>query len=113
MNFNGGSRNNVRIKAYITTEQAEEKVHVATCYVLIRTVPEISLLTDRDIDDYFGLETLKLIVRQPLVAYRQRTTSSMLSANVTGGGVTSVRQAQSVTVLQELSSVQTQTSDPY
>ena len=25
-------------------------------------------INDRDIDDYFGLETLKLIVRQPLVA---------------------------------------------
>ena len=24
-------------------------------------------INDRDIDDYFGLETLKLIVRQPLV----------------------------------------------
>jgi small subunit ribosomal protein S9 len=41
----------------------------------------------RDIDDYFGLETLKLIVRQPLV-----TTSNLgkvdIEATVTGGGVT-------------------------
>lgn len=41
----------------------------------------------RDINDYFGLETLKLIVRQPL------TTTSMvdkvdIEATVTGGGVT-------------------------
>lgn len=41
----------------------------------------------RDIDDYFGLETLKLIVRQPLA-----TTENMgkvdIVATVTGGGVT-------------------------
>ena len=41
----------------------------------------------RSIDDYFGLETLKLIVRQPLV-----TTGTMdkvdIEATVTGGGVT-------------------------
>ena len=40
----------------------------------------------RDIDDYFGLETLKLIVRQPLVA-----TSTLgkvdIEATVSGGGV--------------------------
>ena len=40
----------------------------------------------RDIDDYFGLETLKLIVRQPLVA-----TSTLgkvdIEATVIGGGV--------------------------
>ena len=28
-------------------------------------------INGRDIDDYFGLETLKLIVRQPLVATEQ------------------------------------------
>ena len=41
----------------------------------------------RSIDDYFGLETLKLIVRQPLV-----TTGTMdkvdIEATVSGGGVT-------------------------
>ena len=41
----------------------------------------------REIDDYFGLETLKLIVRQPLV-----TTSNLgkvdIEATVAGGGVT-------------------------
>ena len=40
----------------------------------------------REIDDYFGLETLKLIVRQPLV-----TTNTMgkvdVDATVKGGGV--------------------------
>lgn len=44
-------------------------------------------INGRDIDDYFGLETLKLIVRQPL-----NTTSTIgnvdIVATVTGGGVT-------------------------
>ena len=40
----------------------------------------------RDIDDYFGLETLKLIVRQPLVA--TATVGKVdIEATVTGGGV--------------------------
>ena len=43
-------------------------------------------INGRDIDDYFGLETLKLIVRQPLVA-----TSTLgkvdVEATVAGGGV--------------------------
>ena len=44
-------------------------------------------INGRDIDDYFGLETLKLLVRQPLV-----TTDTMgkvdLVVTVAGGGVT-------------------------
>ena len=43
-------------------------------------------INGRDIDEYFGLETLKLIVRQPLVA-----TSTLgkvdIEATVAGGGV--------------------------
>ena len=43
-------------------------------------------INGRDIDDYFGLETLKLIVRQPLV-----TTNTLgkvdIVATVKGGGV--------------------------
>ena len=44
-------------------------------------------INGRDIDDYFGLETLKLIVRQP------RDTTGLLgkvdiNATVSGGGVT-------------------------
>ena len=43
-------------------------------------------INNRDVDDYFGLETLKLIVRQPLVA-----TSTLgkvdIEATVKGGGV--------------------------
>ena len=44
-------------------------------------------INGRDIDDYFGLDTLKLIVRQPL-----NTTGTIgkvdIEATVTGGGVT-------------------------
>ncbi len=44
-------------------------------------------INGRSIDDYFGLETLKLIVRQPLV-----TTGTVdkvdIEATVSGGGVT-------------------------
>ena len=44
-------------------------------------------INGRDIDDYFGLDTLKLIVRQPL-----NTTGTVdkvdIEATVTGGGVT-------------------------
>lgn len=36
----------------------------------VRILPGTGVITinDKDIDDYFGLETLKLIVRQPLVS---------------------------------------------
>ena len=44
-------------------------------------------INGRDIDDYFGLETLKLIVRQPLVATEQLGKVDIV-ATVTGGGVT-------------------------
>ncbi|MBQ4369758.1 MAG: 30S ribosomal protein S9 [Oscillospiraceae bacterium] len=44
-------------------------------------------INGRDIDEYFGLETLKLLVRQPLV-----TTDNVgkfdIEVSVTGGGVT-------------------------
>ncbi len=44
-------------------------------------------INGRSLDDYFGLETLKLIVRQPLV-----TTGTLdkvdIEATVSGGGVT-------------------------
>ena len=43
-------------------------------------------INGRDIDDYFGLETLKLIVRQPLVT--TGTVSKVdVDARVVGGGV--------------------------
>ena len=44
-------------------------------------------INGRDIDDYFGLETLKLIVRQPLTL--ANTTGSFdVVCTVAGGGVT-------------------------
>lgn len=45
------------------------------------------VINDRDIDDYFGLETLKLIVRQPLVLTETLARFNVL-ANVVGGGFT-------------------------
>ncbi|MCD8147747.1 MAG: 30S ribosomal protein S9 [Clostridiales bacterium] len=44
-------------------------------------------INNRDIDDYFGLDTLKLIVRQPLVA-TNNTDKVDIIVNVNGGGVT-------------------------
>jgi len=44
-------------------------------------------INDRDIDDYFGLETLKLIVRQPL-ALTGNLERFDIVCRVTGGGVT-------------------------
>ncbi len=44
-------------------------------------------VNDRDIDDYFGLETLKLIVRQPL-ALTETSEKFDVVCRVAGGGVT-------------------------
>ncbi|MGI5971820.1 MAG: 30S ribosomal protein S9 [Oscillospiraceae bacterium] len=44
-------------------------------------------INGRDIDDYFGLETLKLLVRQPLVA-TGNTDKVDIVVTVSGGGVT-------------------------
>ncbi len=44
-------------------------------------------INKRDMDDYFGLETLKVVVRQPLVA-TQTTDKFDVQANVHGGGFT-------------------------
>ena len=44
-------------------------------------------INGRDIDDYFGLETLKLIVRQPLVTTELLGKVDIV-ATVSGGGVT-------------------------
>ena len=44
-------------------------------------------VNDRDIDDYFGLETLKLIVRQPLVLTGTADKYDVV-CRVAGGGVT-------------------------
>ena len=54
----------------------------------VRLYPGTGKITvnDRDIDDYFGLETLKLIVRQPL-ALTETTEEFDVVCRVSGGGV--------------------------
>lgn len=54
----------------------------------VRILPGTGNITinKRDIDDYFGLETLKLIVRQPLEATSNVGKFDMI-CSVTGGGV--------------------------
>ena len=55
----------------------------------VRLVPGTGkiVINDRDIDDYFGLETLKVVVRQPLVATDTLGKFDVI-AKVTGGGFT-------------------------
>ncbi|MBQ8209423.1 MAG: 30S ribosomal protein S9 [Clostridia bacterium] len=55
----------------------------------VRVYPGTGKITinDRDIDDYFGLETLKLIVRQPL-ALTGTAEKFDIVCRVSGGGVT-------------------------
>ena len=43
-------------------------------------------INGRDIDDYFGLDTLKMVVRQPLVS-TDLVGKVDINATVTGGGV--------------------------
>ena len=45
------------------------------------------IINGRDIDEYFGLDTLKLITRQPLVLTEMVEKVDII-ATVTGGGVT-------------------------
>ena len=55
----------------------------------VRLYPGTGKITinDRDIDDYFGLDTLKLIVRQPL-ELTEVTGRFDIICRVAGGGVT-------------------------
>ncbi len=55
----------------------------------VRLYPGTGKITinDREIDDYFGLETLKLIVRQPL-ALTDTVEKFDIVCRVSGGGVT-------------------------
>ena len=55
----------------------------------VRLVPGTGKITinKRDIDDYFGLETLKVVVRQPLDATKTLGKFDVL-INVNGGGFT-------------------------
>ena len=54
----------------------------------VRIVPGTGVITinGRDIDDYFGLETLKLIVNQPF-GVTETTGKFDIIANVNGGGL--------------------------
>ena len=58
-------------------------------------------INKRDIDEYLGLETLKLIVRQPLVA-TETTDKFDVMVNVRGRRFLRDRQALSVTAFPEL-----------
>jgi len=55
----------------------------------VRVYPGSGVITinGRDIDDYFGLETLKLLVRQPM-ALTETLGKFDIIATVAGGGVT-------------------------
>jgi small subunit ribosomal protein S9 len=55
----------------------------------VRLVPGSGKITinKRDMDEYFGYETLKVVVRQPLKATGNETTFDVL-VNVNGGGFT-------------------------
>ena len=53
----------------------------------VRLLPGTGKITinDKDMDDYFGLETLKLIVRQPLVATATEGKFDIICKAVGGG----------------------------
>jgi small subunit ribosomal protein S9 len=59
-----------------------------TSIARVRLTPGNGKITinERDIDDYFGLETLKLIVRQPLVL-TETTARFDVIVSVEGGGL--------------------------
>ena len=71
----------------------------------VRILPGTGAITinGRDIDDYFGLETLKLIVRQPLEATETLGKFDLI-VKVGGGGVSgqagAIRPGQSRPLLQ-------------
>ncbi len=67
------------------TEQEEEK-NLSQEYILVPGTGKITI-NKRDIDEYFGLETLKVIVRQPLAATETADKFDVL-VNVHGGGYT-------------------------
>lgn len=65
------------------------KKSIARVYVMPGT-GKITI-NKRDIDEYFGLETLKVIVRQPLVATDNADKFDVL-VNVRGGGTSGRRR---------------------
>ena len=72
-----------KIKFYYGTGRRKHSV------ARVRLYPGSGKITinDRSIDEYFGLETLKLIVRQPL-NLTDNTEKFDIVCTVTGGGVT-------------------------
>ena len=70
------------IEVYLGTGRRKSSV------ARVRLVPGKGAITinKRDIDDYFGLETLKVIVRQPLVLTKLDGKFDVI-VNVFGGGV--------------------------
>jgi len=60
-----------------------------TSVARVRLVPGEGkvVINKRDMDDYFGLDTLKLVVRQPLVLTQTQDRFDVL-VNVNGGGFT-------------------------
>ncbi len=70
------------IEVYLGTGRRKSSV------ARVRLVPGNGKITinKRDIDDYFGLETLKVIVRQPLVLTNLEGKFDVI-VNVFGGGV--------------------------
>jgi len=79
----GGFAKCIRVKSLITTAPAAAKAPSPAC------TPRTGKITinGRDIDDYFGLETLKLITRQPVVL-TETVGKVDIVATVAGGGVT-------------------------
>ena len=72
-----------KVKYYYGTGRRKHSV------ARVRLYPGTGNITinGRGIDDYFGLDTLKLIVRQPL-ALTENLESMDIVCTVTGGGVT-------------------------
>ena len=72
-----------KVKYYYGTGRRKHSV------ARVRLYPGTGNITinGRNIDDYFGLDTLKLIVRQPL-ALTENLESMDIVCTVTGGGVT-------------------------
>ena len=60
-----------------STEQEEEK-NQSQEFILVPGTGKITI-NKRDIDEYFGLDTLKVIVRQPLVATETEDKFDVLS----------------------------------
>ena len=72
-----------KVKYYYGTGRRKNSVARVRLYLGTGAIT----INGRSIDEYFGLETLKLIVRQPL-ALTENTDKLDVVCTVTGGGVT-------------------------